>query len=66
MKEKGVFFSFVILHNNTHKQHNTLYTNTIRAARSKLKNFELMISFCSLLAVLCDKISNILLERSSL
>ena len=65
MKEKGAFFSFVILHNNTHKQHNTLYTNTIRAARSKLKNFELKISLCAQLAVLSDKNANIVQERSS-
>lgn len=64
MKEKGAFFSFAILHNNTHKQHNTLYTSTITAARSKLKNFELKISLCAQLAVLSDKNANIVQERS--
>ena len=64
MKENGAFFSFVILNNNTHKQHNTLYTTTIRAARSKLKNFELKISLCAQLAVLSDKNANIVQERS--
>ena len=64
MKEKGAFLSFAILHNNTHKQHNTLYTITITAARSKLKNFELKISLCAQLAVLSDKNANIVQERS--
>lgn len=64
MKEKGAFFSFAILHNNTHKQHNTLYTSTITTARSKLENFELKISLCAQLAVLSDKNANIVQERS--
>ena len=64
MKEKGVFLSFAILHNNTHKQHNTLYTSTITAARSKLENFGPKISLCAQLAVLSDKNANIVQERS--
>lgn len=64
MKEKGAFLSFAILHNNIYKQYNTLYTSTITAARSKLKNFELNISLCAQLAVLSDKNANIVQERS--
>ena len=64
MKEKGAFLSFANLHNDTNKQHNTLYTSTITAARSKLKNFELKISLCAQLAVLSDKNANIVQERS--
>lgn len=64
MKEKGAFLSFAILHNNTHKQHNTLYTSTITAARSKLENFGPKISSCAQLAVLSDKNANIVQERS--
>lgn len=56
--------SFANLHNNIPKQHNTLYTSTITAARSKLKNFELKISLCAQLAVLSDKNANIVQERS--
>ena len=62
MKEKGAFLSFANLHNDTNKQHNTLYTSTITAARSKLKNFELKISLCAQLAVLSDKNANIVLQ----
>ena len=61
---KGAFLSFTILHNNTHKQHNTLYTSIITAARSKFKNFELKISLCAQLAVLSNKNANIVQERS--
>jgi len=64
LKENGAFLSFAILHNNIYKQYNTLYTSTITAARSKLKNFELKISLCAQLAVLSDKNANIVQERS--
>ena len=47
--------SFVILHSSTHKRHNTLYINTITAARAKFKNFKLKISLCAQLAVSSEK-----------
>lgn len=64
MKEKGAFFSFVILHNSTHKRDNTLYISAITPARPKLKNFEPKISSHAQLAVLSDKNANIVQERS--
>lgn len=63
-ERKRSLFGFVILHNNTHKQHNTLYTSTITAARSKLENFGPKISSCAQLAVLSNKNANIVQERS--